>query len=114
MAHAPLPIPQPENPLPRPVSLPQFDAAVMPWPEIIRRQPDMQQGRALEILGHAIEYLVDSRMFLTSEPVTLADLEAGHILKQLSRTVFDECREVVPLSRRLSHWLSRRPGMGTH
>lgn len=114
MAHAPLPLPQPENPLPRPISLPQFDAAMMPWPEIISRQPNLQQGRALEILGHAIEYLVDSRMFLTSEPVTMADLEARHILKQRSREVFDECRESIPLSRRLSQWLNRRPSMGTH
>jgi hypothetical protein len=63
------------------------------------------QGRALETIGHAIEYLVDSRMFMSGEPTSKADVEAARILMQASRTVFAECAEVVPLQRQLTQWM---------
>jgi hypothetical protein len=76
----------------------------------IRRRANHQQGRALEILGHAVEYLVDSRMFRSEEPTAPADAEALQILMLLSRQVFAECAEVVPLAHRLRIWIDKRIG----
>ena len=73
----------------------------------VRRRATPVQGRALESLGHAVEYLVDSRLFL-SGIVQHDEQEAQQILMQLSRSVFSECAEVVPLGRRLSQWMSER------
>ncbi len=74
--------------------------------QVIRRRPSPFQGRALEKLGHAVEYLVDSRMALIGEPATKADTEAVDILMRLSRCVFSECEEIVPVGRRLKAWLA--------
>jgi hypothetical protein len=63
----------------------------------VRRRGSLQQGRALESLGHAVEYLVDSRMFLIDQTNPKADQEALGILMRLSREVFMECPEVVTL-----------------
>jgi len=68
---------------------------------IIRRRPSPEQGRALEKLGHAVEYLVDSRLAMVNEPLSQADIEATDILMRLSRSVFAECKEIVPLWRRV-------------
>jgi hypothetical protein len=73
-----------------------------------RRRASQLQGRALEILGHAVEYPVDSRMFMVDQPSTRADAEAIQILMLLSRQVFAECAEVTPPTRRLRHWISQR------
>lgn len=72
---------------------------------IIRRRPTQTQGQALEKLGHAIEYLMDSRMALTDEPSTKADADALEILMRLNRWVFSECEEIVPVGRRLKAWV---------
>lgn len=72
---------------------------------IIRRRANPRQGQALERLGHAVEYLVDSRMALIHEPSTKADAEALDILMRLSRLVFSECEEIVPVSQRFKSWL---------
>jgi hypothetical protein len=66
---------------------------------LIRRRPTPQQGRALELLGHALEYLVDSRLYLTESDVS--DNLAVQTLMRLNREVFAECAEVVPIGRRL-------------
>jgi hypothetical protein len=79
---------------------------------IVRRRPDRQQGQALEILGHALEYLVDSRMYLSKEPKTRADAEAIHILSRCSREVFATCPEVVSLRQRVKSWVSAHLGLG--
>jgi hypothetical protein len=63
----------------------------------------MNQGRALELLGHAIEYLVDSQLH---RGATQADGRAERILMRLSLEVFAECREVLP-SRGWKRWLPR-------
>jgi hypothetical protein len=76
----------------------------------VRRRSNPQQGRALEILGHAVEYLVDSRMFQIDQPTTRADAEATQILMLLSREVFFECAAVVPPARRLKLWIAERLG----
>lgn len=72
---------------------------------IIRRRPSQTQGQALEKLGRAIEYLMDSRAVLIDEPSTRADAEALEILMRLNRSVFAECKEIVPLRQRLKAWL---------
>jgi hypothetical protein len=73
-----------------------------------RRRATQLQGRGLEILGHAVEYLVDSRMFLIDEPSTPADAEAVQLLMLLSRQLFAECAHVPPPARRLRHWIAER------
>lgn len=72
---------------------------------IIRRRPTQVQGQALEKLGRAIEYLMDSRMALIDEPSTRADAEAVEILMRLNRCVFSECEEIIPVKQRLKAWL---------
>jgi hypothetical protein len=74
---------------------------------IIRRRPTMQQGMALQTLGHAIEYLVDSRLYRTGEAQAAADIQASQILMGLNRQVFAECREIVPFGRALKLWLAK-------
>ena len=64
----------------------------------------MIQGQSLEMLGHAIEYLVDSRMHRDCGLSSLADSEAQQILMRLSREVFAECAEVAA-SGWLAAWL---------
>jgi hypothetical protein len=58
----------------------------------MRRQISPQAGQALEVLGHAIEYLVDQhaheRSLLKWEQ---AQLEALSILKALNRQIYLEC-----------------------
>jgi hypothetical protein len=72
-----------------------------PASHVLRRRPTMQQGRSLEALGHAIEYLVDSQLHRKPTPASRDDAEASQILMRLSREVFAECREVVPTRRKL-------------
>jgi len=87
-------------------SLLHFVSSAAPSP--VTRRPTFEQGRALEILGHAIEYLVDSRLNLIDEPATRADSEATQLLMLRSRQVFTECTEVVPPIRRLKLWIAKR------
>jgi hypothetical protein len=61
---------------------------------------------ALEILGHAIEYLVDSRLY--DEWETPADAAAVHLLMTCSRAVFADCEPVLPWHHRLQAMLARR------
>ena len=71
-----------------------------------RRNPSPMQGRALELLGHAIEYLVDSRLYETWD--TPADAEAVHMLMACSRAVFSECEAVQTWQQRLQRAAQRR------
>ena len=74
----------------------------------LRRRPDPRQGRSLEALGHAIEYLTDAQM-LTTEPKSWQnDVDAIQLLSRLSRDVFHECPIVVPVTQRLKEWCARR------
>ncbi len=74
---------------------------------VVRRRPDRVQGLALERIGHAIEYLVDARMFTGDDFTQAADAEAVQILSCLSRAVFAECTEIVPVRNRLRNWLGQ-------
>lgn len=76
---------------------------------LIRRRPSPQQGRALELLGHAVEYLVDSRLYFAE--TDLNDQLAVQTLMRLNREVFAECAEVVPMRRRLTRRLKSWMGL---
>ena len=77
-------------------------------PVAVRRKPSPQQGRSLEILGHAIEYLMDSYVITASPNGGRADQEAIHMLSRLNLDVFSECPEIVPYHQRLWAHLVRR------
>lgn len=72
----------------------------------------MEQGRALETLGHAVEYLVDSQLFEVGGGSNRDDHEAVQILMRLSRAVFAECPEAVSLRRRMRGWFVSRFSAG--
>ena len=73
----------------------------------VARRPGREQGMALEVIGHAVEYLIDSRMFLTEAPYTKAEQQAVQLLMTASRQVFESCAPVVPLRTRAAEWLQR-------
>jgi|ERR1035437_409343 hypothetical protein len=75
-------------------------ATVRPTPNR-RRRIDPQAGRALEKLGHAIEYLTDEfvhqgRSISAKDP----QLEAVKLLMALNRKVYFECPEVPTFAER--------------
>lgn len=93
--------------------LPEFAGIAPPirarvQPISVRRRANAKQGRALEIIGHAIEYLVDSRLFITSGLDERGEQEAVQILMRTSRAVFAECPEIVPLRRQMRQWIAQR------
>ena len=71
----------------------------------IHRITKTHHGRTLLTLGHAAEYLANSRRYSTQEFDHGADVEAIHILMGLSREVFEEFAERRTLSRRFEQWL---------
>ena len=73
---------------------------------MVRRRGSREQGKALEFLGHSVEYLVDSRLFTKDEAVARNDREAVQILMRASREVFAECPEVITVGRRVkrAYW----------
>jgi phosphoribosyl 1,2-cyclic phosphodiesterase len=75
--------------------------AVEPVGNVIRRRPTLQQGRSLETLGHAIEYLIDSQVYDETLAWSKNHADATQILMRLSREVFAECRQIVPMRERL-------------
>ena len=83
-------------------------AANKPARPAVLRRGNREQGRALEALGHAIEYLVDSRMFGVRDAGRRAEAQAIQILMLASRSVFEECAEVVPIRRRVLEWVEHR------
>ena len=61
------------------------------YPDLtIHRHTETHHGRTLRTLGHAAEYLVDSRRFSIGPYDTRAENEAVHILMRLSRDLFEE------------------------
>lgn len=67
----------------------------------IWRQPSKRQGKALEILGHAVEYLMDSHVLFECGGGDREDIEAIQLLMQLNLEIFEECPEIVPFKQRL-------------
>jgi len=71
-----------------------------------RRSISPKAGHALEILGHAIEYLTDE--FIREGGSFSADnsqLQAVQLLMALNRQIYFECPEVPPLTQRLMSFL---------
>lgn len=77
----------------------------------VRRQPTPAQGRGLSTLGHAIEYLIDSR--IVEGGTDRNDNEAVRILMGCSRTLFEECALRKPLPERLGRWIAERIRAGS-
>ncbi len=78
-------------------------------PPPVRRRLSPEGGRALEILGHAIEYLADEYAADPKDkgPLGNADprIEAIQILKALNRAVYFSGTELEPFFRRMRRWL---------
>ncbi len=79
---------------------------LLPGERVVRRRGSLEQGRALETLGHAVEYLADSQVFLSAEETSRSNRDAMQILMRCSRAVFLECPEVIPVKRRVGSWLT--------
>jgi hypothetical protein len=71
----------------------------------IHRITSTHHGRTLLTLGHAAEYLANSRRYSTQKVDHVANVEAIHILMELSRSVFDDFAERRTLNRRVEDWL---------
>jgi hypothetical protein len=78
-------------------------------PPPVRRRLSPERGHALEILGHAIEYLADEYAADPKDkgPLGNADprIEAIQVLKALNRAVYFSGTELEPLFRRIRRWL---------
>ena len=74
----------------------------------IHRITGTHHGRTLLTLGHAAEYLANSRRYSTEKVDHAANVEAIHILMELSRSVFEDFAERRTVSRRLEDWLIDR------
>jgi hypothetical protein len=72
------------------------------------RRPTPEQGRALEILGHAIEYLVDSRLASGGVLSSTDEQETIQLLSRVNREIFAECPEILPIGARVKRWLAGR------
>jgi hypothetical protein len=71
-----------------------------------RRRISPQAGRALEILGHAIDYLTDEYVhsggtFALDDP----QVQAIQLLMAMNRQIYFECPEVPTLLERCRSWL---------
>lgn len=75
-----------------------------------RRRIDPRSGRALEILGHAIEYLTDEYVH-QGGPLCAhnSQVEAVQLLMAANRAIYFACPEVPTLGERLRRWLGLAP-----
>ena len=74
-----------------------------------RRRITPQAGHALEILGHAIEYLTDEFVHRHAEiSPRSSELEAVQLLMALNRQVYYECPEIPTLGERFRSMLHLR------
>jgi hypothetical protein len=87
-------------------------SAVDPIP-LVRRQLTPAEGRALEILGHAIEYLADEYCASTENKGrfggTDARVQAIQTLKALNREIYYSAAEVQPALQRFRNWVLGSP-----
>ena len=74
----------------------------------IHRITSTHHGRTLLMLGHAAEYLANSRRYSTEKVDHAANIEAIHLLMEMSRNVFEEFAERRPLHRRMEDWVIAR------
>jgi hypothetical protein len=71
----------------------------------IHRITSTHHGRTLLTLGHAAEYLANSRRYSTEKVDHAANVEAIHILMELSRSVFEDFADRRTINRRFEDWL---------
>jgi hypothetical protein len=84
----------------------QHLAALGEAPEMpVRRRARAEQARAIEALGHAVDHLIYSRMFLTDKAEVRGDADAVHLLMTVRRSVFEECERVVSGDRQMRSWI---------
>ena len=70
------------------------------------RRISPEAGRALEILGHAIEYLIDEYVHETKRlSATDPQVEAIRLLMSLNRQVYYECPVIASFSERFRAFL---------
>lgn len=74
----------------------------------IHRISRTHHGRTLLTLGHAAEYLANSRCFDINGREDASSAEAIHILMGLSRSVFDDFADRDSRRRRIEQWLIGR------
>jgi len=79
----------------------------------VRRQLSPEEGRAIEILGHAIEYLADEYCVGTEPKGRLGNadprIEAIQTLKALNRSIYYSAAEVEPVLSRVKRWMMGTP-----
>ena len=93
------------NSLPMLVNSPVVSAVRVP--AYRRRIIDPRSGRALEILGHAIEYLTDEYVNErnTTLSATSTHIEAVQLLMSINRQVYFECPIAPTFGERCSSFL---------
>jgi hypothetical protein len=74
----------------------------------IHRITRTHHGRTLLTLGHAAEYLANSRRYSIQAFDNKSDDEAIHILMGLSRTVFEDFAQHPARTRRFWNWVVER------
>ncbi len=86
-------------------------SSAQPQP-FVRRRLSPEGGHALEILGHAIEYLADeyANDLADKGPLGSADprVAAIQVLKGLNRAIYYSGTEVEPAFGRMKRWLGAR------
>jgi len=83
------------------------------YPETVemqrRRRISPHAGRALEILGHAIDYLGDQYIHSYGPfPPAAGDVQAWELLKALNRQIYFACPVVPTWGERLRFLIGRR------
>lgn len=68
-----------------------------------RRRISASAGRALEILGHSIEYLIDESAHNGSLASQSSDAEAIQLLMSLNREIYFECPEIPSIGERIAN-----------
>ena len=73
-----------------------------------QRRIDRASGRALEILGHAIEYLADEYVYhggqLSSSD---AEVQAMQLMMRLNREIYTACAEIPTFTQRCTAFVRR-------
>jgi hypothetical protein len=89
-------------------SLSQGRAASSAGDLTIHRITSTHHGRTLLMLGHAAEYLANSRRYSAEKVDHAGNIEAIHLLMEMSRSVFEEFAERRSLPRRMEDWVIER------
>jgi hypothetical protein len=86
-----------------------YSAATFTRKRVHRRKISPQAGHALEILGHAIEYLSDEFVHAGgSFSAHDGQVEAVQLLMRINRQIYLDCPEIPTLGERCRSWLHLR------